>query len=537
MRKSSGYTMVLFLAFIASVLLAGFSLYDNGTVAAERIRMQNTTDATVYSTVNVISRDMNFIAYTNRSMVANQVAIGQMVGLSSWTHMLDTAVSNLDKVMSIIGVIPVIGQALKAATTAMAKFSAMAKKVVDKSAKLGITATDILIGVLSKAQIAFQGGTVAMAMSTYNDVAKANDKDVETNLLVGGATLAKVLQSWDKNVQLNHDPKTGNKTKVKAVRERFQEFADVVQSSRDPFSQNRSYFWFKWTTLLNIIILKNKMSIQKKGGTDFMEIESAKGGGFGGAGKKLKWEWTAMDNVSIWHYAQWWGKCGKWNPIPCKKDSTNEILPVGWGAGHALADNKKFYNYSKYKPFKKKWNWNEWAWSKPPKGQYQNFHEQGHQGKLRKWEHWGDGEYAWKNKWSNGIAALTDGNNNLKNIKGLRTFFDLKSNTKKDTGPNMVALLNKKTKKIRVQETLDKTDAKYNRPDLFKIEKDGGIVNDTLYGVAKAETYFSRPRDLWKRADGYREYGNLYNPFWQTRLIDTTNKERFAAVFAANLLK
>ena len=59
---------------------------------------------------------------------------------------------------------------------------------------------------------------------------------------------------------------------------------------------------------------------------------------------------------------------------------------------------------------------------------------------------------------------------------------------------------------------------------------------DPLYGVAKAETYFSRPRDLWERSDKYREYGNLYNPFWQTRLIDTTATERFAAVLAAQSL-
>jgi len=101
----------------------------------------------------------------------------------------------------------------------------------------------------------------------------------------------------------------------------------------------------------------------------------------------------------------------------------------------------------------------------------------------------------------------------------------------------MVALLNKKLNAVRVQETLDKTDSNYNRSSLLEIEEDGSILNDTLYGLAKAETYFSRPRDLWIREDGHREYGNLYNPYWQTRLIDTTDIERAAAITVAHLIK
>jgi len=509
-QRNGGYTVVLFLAFIAAVLLAGFSLYDNGTVASERIRMQNTADATVYSTVNVISRDMNFIAYTNRSMVANQVAIAQMVGLSSWTHMLDKAVVNLDKVMTFVQIVPYIGPVLKKITTVMKKFSNMAKKGVDGAAKAGITASDILIGILSKGQDAFQLATADMAIATYKGVSKANDKDIKTNLLISGAAFTNLIKSWNDNIERNRDPKVGGKKKDKRVRARFEEFANVVRDSRDPFSQSRSYFWFKWISVINLGILASKVSIQKKGGTDFMASRK---------GKKLRWEWTAMDTVSVWHYTKWWSVCGKLPPKPCKKSSNKEVVPMGWGAAHALSDKKKFFNYNKHKSKKQK-----------------KFYEQGNQTKLMNWKHWGN-DYSWRNSKASKFGYWKDNKNNRANIKGLRTFYDIKSNVKKDTGPSMVALLNKNTSGLRVQETLDKTDAKYNRPDLFKIEEDGSVVNDTMYGLAKAETYFSRPRDLWKRADGYREYGNLYNPFWQTRLIDTTNKERIAAVAAANLLK
>lgn len=105
--------MVLFLAFISSVLLAGFSLYDNGTVATERIRMQNTADATAYSTATVLARDMNFIAYTNRGMVANQVIIAQIIGMSSWIHMLDMFAERIDTIMDYVQIVAWVGTALK----------------------------------------------------------------------------------------------------------------------------------------------------------------------------------------------------------------------------------------------------------------------------------------------------------------------------------------------------------------------------------------------------------------------------------------
>jgi len=216
--------MVLFIAFIASVLLAGFSLYDNGTVASERIRMQNTTDATVYSTVNVITRDMNFIAYTNRSMVANQVAIAQLVGLSSWAHMLDKSVQNLDDIMDYVQIVPYIGPVLKRITAVMAKFSNMAKNGVDKAAKIAIPLIDGLIGIISTGQRAFQVATADMAIATYEGVSKANDKDIDTNLLISGATFIKLLKAWDDDVGRNRKPRTGGSKKDKNIRARYEEF-------------------------------------------------------------------------------------------------------------------------------------------------------------------------------------------------------------------------------------------------------------------------------------------------------------------------
>jgi competence protein ComGC len=49
-----------------------------------------------------------------------------------------------------------------------------------------------------------------------------------------------------------------------------------------------------------------------------------------------------------------------------------------------------------------------------------------------------------------------------------------------------------------------------------------GSSSNCMRAMAKAEAYFSRPSDLFARADNKTEYGSLYSPYWQARLVKTT---------------
>ncbi|PUE51773.1 TadE/TadG family type IV pilus assembly protein [Limnohabitans sp. 2KL-51] len=49
-----------------------------------------------------------------------------------------------------------------------------------------------------------------------------------------------------------------------------------------------------------------------------------------------------------------------------------------------------------------------------------------------------------------------------------------------------------------------------------------GASSNCMRAMAKAEAYFSRPSDLFPRADQKTEYGSLYSPYWQARLVKTT---------------
>ena len=49
-----------------------------------------------------------------------------------------------------------------------------------------------------------------------------------------------------------------------------------------------------------------------------------------------------------------------------------------------------------------------------------------------------------------------------------------------------------------------------------------GSSSNCMRAMAKAEAYFSRPADLFAREDNKTEYGSLYSPYWQARLVKTT---------------
>jgi hypothetical protein len=61
---------------------------------------------------------------------------------------------------------------------------------------------------------------------------------------------------------------------------------------------------------------------------------------------------------------------------------------------------------------------------------------------------------------------------------------------------------------------------------------DEQIARERLGAIAKSEVYFSRPKDLvyFSRADDAEEYGSAFNPYWQARLVQTTNADRVLSV-------
>jgi hypothetical protein len=83
-RHEKGQAMVYGLFLIIGAVVALFFLFNTGQLSAEKTKLVNTGDAVAYSAGVMNARTLNYQAYTNRAMLANTVAIAQLVSLSSW---------------------------------------------------------------------------------------------------------------------------------------------------------------------------------------------------------------------------------------------------------------------------------------------------------------------------------------------------------------------------------------------------------------------------------------------------------------------
>jgi len=168
------------------VLLSLFMMVSSGLLTTEKMRLQNTTDAAAYSGALLVSRDYNFSAYTNRAMVANQVAVAQMVGLTAWARHNDDAFN---------GVVPGPGRWIAAATAIVgvpspdgAKYvlndwpgwgrtAASQKRSTVQFTDKGIRLLNGLLETLSSSQNMLHLSTAVVMTPTIKKVIQANDSD------------------------------------------------------------------------------------------------------------------------------------------------------------------------------------------------------------------------------------------------------------------------------------------------------------------------------------------------------------------------
>lgn len=450
-KRQAGQVMPMTAILIVAVLLSLWAMYDSGQLMTERMKLQNTADNVAYSGSALVARDLNYAAYTNRAMVANQVAIGQMVGLSSWAAMMEQFGTNIGIVGKVATVVPYVGPLINALAQTFEKATEALASTVDAAVKIAIPLNDGIIRALSASQNIFHMGMSATLMNFSEDIAQANDPDVE-QVLTSAAGSVQAFVEWQE--QIGRFSKPNIKTPNSTTNQRFDDFAEVVGDSRDPFTARRSYEMgppmsgFFWDT-------------QKRGGSDLKRST--------GIGGVYQWDWTAMDTVGFEAKFKVFGKC-----IVCVN------VPLGWGAAHALQGSGSYYNYSS-----------------------------------------GSG---WGGAWDNSTAALyasgSQAGHNLRNTSGLQPFYAFRDDGAPNSGgPGLLYLFRKDNSSMPLTADLG---AQGDNP--LNTEAGEGFIT----AAAKGQPHYSRPTDIeqFARHDGNFEYGNLYNPFWQPRIVKLNNTER-----------
>ena len=80
-QRGQALVLGLFVLFLGTISL--FYMFSTGQVSADKQRVTNTADAAAYSAALWRARVLNYDAYSNRAMIANEVAIAQTLTLAS----------------------------------------------------------------------------------------------------------------------------------------------------------------------------------------------------------------------------------------------------------------------------------------------------------------------------------------------------------------------------------------------------------------------------------------------------------------------
>jgi len=296
---------VLPLAAVLMLIVGGlfYLMVNAGQSVTEKMRVTNAADAAAYSAGVVEARALNHDAYINRAMVANQIAIAQMVSFASWVNYFATAADNFGENMEEVNffllpnpnvaVLDVMFGGSKIAATYFGGRTVQdyADYIVDGAGVI-ITVHDIAVTALSSVQKAVHANlTGGVRQGQIADqVAKAMDPALHAEVV---------------RVSHGFDTFTKNYGRSGGPGDERGRFADVTTRSRDPFTRERN-----WTEEgSDIPFVRQDGALKKRSGTELIGYD----------------EWRAVDTLEL--HGKRFG-CGRFGLDWC----SDVRRPIGWGA-------------------------------------------------------------------------------------------------------------------------------------------------------------------------------------------------------------
>ncbi|MFM2288486.1 MAG: hypothetical protein RL684_1629, partial [Pseudomonadota bacterium] len=247
-RGQAGQAIPMLLLLTAS-LLAGFLLvFDAGQLVTAKLRLQGAADAASYSAAQWQARTLNYQAYVNRAMVANEVAIAQSVSLRSWSRYIARLLQNAATVGSII---PPVGAALRSVEQVWSNVDRGLQRVLPP---LESATSRWNVSVLASAgQVAAQL-TGPVAIDLAQRVAQANVP--EARAARGGGALLFADARHAASFTTGHARQGEQRVRLR----------EVVMASRDGFTATRG-----WS------IGFGPLGLRKRGGSDLIGYDTWRG--------------------------------------------------------------------------------------------------------------------------------------------------------------------------------------------------------------------------------------------------------------------
>lgn len=267
-RSQRGLAVVygLFTLIIATVAL--FYLFNTGQVSREKTKLVDTTDAVAYSAGVMNARTLNYMAYTNRAMIANTVAISQLVSVSSWVSYANNMATYGGSVLDDPKYLHYYPSYFTALYSGPYLHSYLNESgVLEDLAK---ASDNIITKVLMTAQKTAYVGLIPARMMVMNEVAEANYLNDGT-VIVDPIPLSTMdVPSFVTNYK--DDERT-----------RFAEVA-LIAAKKDAFQKKRSW---KLPALWSTKCFPAIDWLDRRGGTELIGFD----------------EWKALDTLSekAWH--------------------------------------------------------------------------------------------------------------------------------------------------------------------------------------------------------------------------------------------
>lgn len=165
--------VALFGVLIASAVLA--VMFNTGQKVTERSLVANAADAAAYTGAVWTARHLNFMAYTNRAMIANHAAVGHFVSYVSWVRYINDSLQAIDRVTQWI---PYVGQYVDLAE----QISAQIRDATEQAAQIAVPLIDGWNANLRAAQVEAQASLGLQSLQTLMaQTARTYDADIRVN--------------------------------------------------------------------------------------------------------------------------------------------------------------------------------------------------------------------------------------------------------------------------------------------------------------------------------------------------------------------
>jgi hypothetical protein len=488
-RRQGGQALLWFLATTAACCAMLALVYNVGQVTNEKEKTINAADATALSGALVEARMLNFIAYSNRAMIANEVTIAQLLSLDSWVRYDNQLAQNLEIVTSWI---PYVDEA----TETIAEITSEVQDGVDEAAESGIPAEDAIVMALAAAREVANGAAVPAAKDVASQIAQANqttfgnrfdvapqmlnDNGFDTAMFVlneaNWLNFSEIYCKQDSNYPSSMCADSGNSDQRANA-------AQVTVDSLDQFSKYRGPGKLIDSINLTLGGPLATSGIDKTSGNTILATYD---------------RWEAQDS------ADWWVGLQVLGITVAKVD----IIPLGWGR----ADTD----------------------------------ENGDQG--NDWDFGGGPCTQW---FALGCELAYQNDNPISGWSGTAEIRDLSNPGSASNNPSLsyvVAVKKSAAATLTTQRIGSGMDnvAVNGATGSAQLKDDLNGSKDELASISAARVFFARPawnnKDITEgnlpRADHAQEYASLYNPYWQARLTTpdiATTSLVYAAIGQAGL--